>query len=629
MSPPRTDPRSAARPAPGHHGPAPVGGDGGPAVTDATTRIPAAKIEAATTKITAARVAAAAPGAPAEAAAPGEDHADRLLAGLNEQAWFVTRIPCPQVMLFPDHATVDGQRIELGSHPSARAAAVEHLRAAAFALRGHDGAIRASVRAADSDDVWPAIVTARGEVFDDTGSFDLLTIPKKAPSWKELLGYAAGLVALLALFVSGVLALTQTSPPAPAAVAAPPPTGTPTEYPQLPPVGYATRADWSAPIAEQSVPLVSATGPIITVTDGHVVGLDPKTGVSVWSSPLPQAASTATTPGGLHLSVIDGQESVATTSSKALWWWPVGGSTHDPRSVELPTGATVSFAGSAPLITVPGQHAQLLAAGVLHDYVVPAGAIALGAQGDTITAANSVGQVWSITAATAAAPPASWQVPAPAGASGLDTVAGFAAPFGAGGPERHAVLVTTWYTADANTRLVVVVDAAARTASSAAVTVPAQSVSGQPFAISPHGVLGVLGELLVNASNGHATVLSGWQSRAVNDDAAYGLVSSAASGVTPAGKVSSTGSGVIPIGTAGDMSLVTSTVQNVRTLYGLPAATTSPVPTPSMTVPAPAPMGTAGPTPQEAPSPAPPQAPPAASPVAPPPPPAPAPGGHP
>ncbi len=85
------------------------------------------------------------------------------------QLWEVPTFPCPQVVLGQEYAEIDGKRVPAGDgelDPQSVATAV--LVAQARRLRGEQGAIRAKVRAADSDVVWHAIVTGSGELFDAT-----------------------------------------------------------------------------------------------------------------------------------------------------------------------------------------------------------------------------------------------------------------------------------------------------------------------------------------------------------------------------------------------------------------------------------------------------------------------------
>ncbi len=310
------------------------------------------------------------------------------------QVWEVPAFPCPEVVVGAEYAEIDGERVALGADEAdPRSAVTAVLVAQARRLRRGQGAIRATVRTADSEVVWQAIVTAHGELFDATPA------PGTARSgwsrWRVLAGVGGAVVALAVATVA-VVASNRTPPPVTAAAAPPPVTGTPTPYPSLPPPGYGGQADWSAPITPGSVPLVAADGTIITVTGTAgspvLAVLDPGTGAPVWTTALPRDATTASTGSGLHLSEIDAHPVVTAATSDGLDWWGMDGS-HTSGSVSLPAGATVSFAGSSPLVTEPGQRAAAIADGRLVDRAVPAGAVALGATGDTVVAANSVGQV--------------------------------------------------------------------------------------------------------------------------------------------------------------------------------------------------------------------------------------------
>jgi len=256
------------------------------------------------------------------------------------QLWEVPTFPCPVVVLGVEHAEIDGCRVPPGEGADGqhdpRAAATAVLVATARRLRGQQGAIRATVRAADSDVVWQAIVTGNGELFDATPA------PGTArPRWGgwRLIAAGAGVVVVLAVATVVVVASNRTPPPAVAAAAPPPPTGTPTPYPSLPPPGYGGQADWSAPIAAGSVPVLAADGRIVTVTgtagSPTVAVLDPATGVPVWSAELPRAAATFSSGGGLHLSRIDGHPVVAVAAGDTVHWWTLDGE-HTAGSVAIP-----------------------------------------------------------------------------------------------------------------------------------------------------------------------------------------------------------------------------------------------------------------------------------------------------
>jgi len=542
------------------------------------------------------------------------------------QLWEVPHFPCPQVLLAEEYAEIDGTRVPPdGTDP--RTAATAILVAQARLLRGDRGAIRARVRAADSDVVWHAIVTGGGELFDATPA------PGAARSgwgrWR-MLGVGAAVAVLLAVATVVVVASNRPPPPALAAAAPPPVTGTPTPYPSLPPPGYAGRADWSAPILPQSVPLIAGDGSIITVTgtpgSATLAVLDPATGAPVWSTSLPRGAAASSPDTGLHLSEIDGHPVVTARTSDGLLWWALDGD-HTSGSVSIPTGATVSFAGTSPLVTEAGQHAATVTDGALVERAVPAGAVALGATGSTIVAANSVGQVWRLGATTADAPPPPVTVPGPPGARSLASIAGYAGlpTTAVAHPE---LLVLSWYTTDPATQLVSLLDPLTNTAVSSPLSVPATAVGSGRWQPSPRNLLATLGTVLVDTRDGVLHALStGWATTAVTDTAAYGTRSSDRFTVTAAGQESPTGSGVTPVGVAGTRAVVTSSVAGTDTVYGLPAASGPVLPTPSVPVSAPAGQPSPNPVPSAAPTPTTPQpAPVPASPAPVPLPPLPAPG---
>jgi len=536
------------------------------------------------------------------------------------QVWEVPAFPCPEVVLGADYAEIDGERIPLGDDEAdPRSAATAVLVAQARRLRRGQGAIRATVRTADSDVVWQAIVTAHGELFDATPA------PGTARSgwsrWRVLAGVGAAVV-LLAVATVAVVASNRTAPPVVATSAPPPPTGTPTPYPSLPPPGYGGQADWSAPITPGSVLLVAADGTIITVTGTPgspvLAVLDPATGAPVWTTALPRDAATSSTGSRLHLSAIDAHQVVTAATSDGLDWWGMDGA-HTSGSVSIPAVATVSFAGSSPLVTEPGQRAATITDGHLVDRAVPAGAVALGATGDTIVAANSVGQVWRLGAATAETPPSPVTVPTPPGAGPLASIAGYAG-LGTTTPVAHPeILVASWYTPDPATRLVGLIDPVTNTAVGAPLSVPATGIASGHWQPSPRNLLATVGTVFVDARDGVARALSTtWATTSVTDTAAYGTRNSDRYLVSPAGQESPTGSGVIPIGMSGTRAVVTSSVAGADTVYGLPVAAGPVLPTPSVPVSAPPPQPSAGPVPSPAPSPtttAPAPAPPPAAPA--------------
>lgn len=521
------------------------------------------------------------------------------------QLWQVPEYPRPQVVLHETQVTIDGRFHPVRPGQEPREAATQVLVDLALRLRGEAGAVRADVRTLGSEQAWKAIVTATGEVFDAT------TTAKggggRRRNGRLLLAGGGVLVAVLAFGTALVVVLAQQQPATPAVAATgPAPTGTPAPYPQLPPPGFSGRADWSAAIGGQSEPVITTAGQVVTVspttTDRTLDVRDPRTGIPVWSAALPSGMGTGGQ--GLRLSVLDGQESVVATTPSSLAWWPVEGPDHTPRTVALPTGATVSYAGSTPLVTWPGQHAGLITHGTLTDAAAPAGSVAVGATDSTIVATNSVGQLWRLTAATATS------LPAPiataqrvAGATALESVAGYAAPHPASTtPE---LLVLTWYTADPATRVVSLLDATTGAAVGASVTVARSAVTSSGWRASEHNTIGTLGQVLVDVTAPAVhTLPDGWATTAITETHVYGTSNTTTLVADATGATTPTGSGVIPLGTADGLAVVTATVGYDTTVYGLPPATTPAGPTPSVKVPAPPALRPTNPVPGPAPTPA-------------------------
>ncbi len=491
------------------------------------------------------------------------------------QVWEVPAFPCPEVVVGEKYAEIDGERVPLGDDEAdPRSAATAVLVAQARRLRRGQGAIRATVRTTDSEVVWQAIVTAHGELFDATPRTGCCPVGVVAVAGARGCQCRGGVVG--GGHGDGGGLEPHPPPPVVAAPAPPPVTGTPTPYPSLPPPGYGGQADWSAPITAGSVPLVAGDGTIITVTGTPgspvLAVLDPATGAPVWTTALPRDATTSSTGSGVHLSEIDAHPVVTAATSDGLDWWGMDGA-HTSGSVSIPAEATVSFAGSSPLVTEPGQRAAAISGGRLVERAVPAGAVALGATGDTVVAANSVGQVWRLGAATAETPPSPVTVPTPPGAGPLASIAGYAGLGSTTVVAHPEILVASWYTPDPGTRLVGLIDPVTNTAIGAPLRVPATGIASGRWQPSPRNLLATVGTVLVDARDGVARALStGWSTTSVTDTAAYGTRNSERYLVSPAGQEAPTGSGVTPIGVAGTRAVVTSSVAGADTVYGLPVA---------------------------------------------------------
>ena len=531
--------------------------------------------------------------------------------GPDGRLWQVPTYPRPVIVLDERVVTIDGRRYPVRPGQEPRDTANTVLVDLVLRLRGEAGAIHADVRMAASEQTWPVVVTGTGEILDATPTSTGRGGARR--NRRLVLAGGGALVAVLVLTAAVAVALTQATPVPPAvASTGQAPTGTPVPYPQLPPPGYSGTAAWSAVIDSATTPVITTTGQIATVSppgsgERTLDVRDPATGITVWSAVLPRGAASGSQ--GLRLSQVDGQESVVATAGTSLSWWPLAGDDHTPRTVDLPTGATVSYAGSTPLVTWPAQHAGTITHGALTDLAVPAGAIAVGASTSTgtptVVAVNSVGQLWRLTTATAAFPPAPVATAAPvAGATVLESVAGYAAPTPTGATAE--LLVLTWYTPDPATRVVSLLDASTGAAVGTPLTAPRSDLTAG-WQASTHNVLGTLGRVLLDTTVPVLRTLpAGWNTTAISDTQVHGDAASTPMVVTPAGMATPTGSGVIPLGVAGGLAVVTDTTGSngsTATLYGLPMATTPAGPTPSTAVPPAPALPPTNPVPAPAPAP--------------------------
>ncbi|UZJ27015.1 hypothetical protein RHODO2019_18665 (plasmid) [Rhodococcus antarcticus] len=540
--------------------------------------------------------------------------------GPDGRLWQVPAYPRPVVVLDTDVVTIDGRRYPVRPGQEPRDAANPVLVELALRLRGEAGAIHADVRTTGSEQSWPVVVTGTGDVFDATPTSSGSGTRRNG---RLLLAGGGVLVAVLGLATAVVVVVSTSSAPAAtvAVVAGPAPTGTPVPYPQLPPPGFSQTAAWSAPIDPGTTPVITTTGQIVTVSppgagERTLDVRDPATGITAWSAVLPRGAGTGSE--GVRLSQVEGHESVVATTSTDLTWWPTDGEDHTPRTVALPVGAVVSFAGSTPLVTWPAQHAGILTdstpttGAALTDLAVPAGAVAVGATAGTVIAVNSVGQLWRLTPATAQFPPAPVATAALVpGASALESVAAYTAPTPAGAtPE---LLVLTWFTPDPAVRVVSLLDATTGAPVGAPVTVARSDLTGG-WQTSEHNTLGTLGRVLLDTTvPALRTLPAGWATTAISDTQVHGSAASTPMVLTPAGVATPTGSGVIPLGViptvvipgaiAAGLAVVTATAGTLTTLYGLPTSTTPAGPTPSVPVPAPPALRPTNPVPSPAPAP--------------------------
>lgn len=473
--------------------------------------------------------------------------------------------PTLQATLAADHAVLAGRRLDPMAGQDPRECLVAALAARARELRGEHGSIRARVATPDDTgegEEFSAVVTAAGQVIDTTGTGDTATAAGGRPRHRVWLTAAAALVAVLAVGATVVLVVTrggqeERATPAPRPAAA---TGTPTVYPRRPPAGFSGVAAWSAPIDSSTRPVSAPGGLVVSTTRDSVRARHVGTGAIAWHVPLPSSAQTGSSAGGLHVATIDGHPAVVTTGGDQLFWWPVNGRTHRRHTVTLPDGAAVSYAGSTPLVTIPGQHAGIVTGGRLADRVVPAGATALAAAGRVVVAADTAGHVWRLTPQHPQFPSAPVDLAVPAGGQGSPRVAG-----AAGG-----LLATTWATKDPKQRIVALSDPHSGHPI-AAQPVAAEGITDAGLHSSPNGQLAVLGDVVLDTEKSRQIrQVSGLRPWITLNGLVYGVDGERHPVVVDAsGRSRPAGGGAVPVALSRGWAVVTSTVGSRTRIYAL------------------------------------------------------------
>lgn len=289
--------------------------------------------------------------------------------------------------------------VEAGQDPVdvALAAAADEARL----LPGDLGAIR--VRGIDTaGNVFPMVVRADGRAYD---------LPEPAPGRRSarppwaLPAAAAATALVIAGAVTGtVLAIQQPAAPPAAAPAVPALPGAGSPLPVPAPPGYGQQARWAVPVSKEVKPVAGPDKTLLVAdSQGRLALLDAATGRPRW------IGSDAPRTGDLHVLLNAGQAIAATSSGSDIKLWPLpfppsgagryqssAASSVAPTTVKLPANAKVSFAGPAPLITLPDQTAAMVRRGAVARVDVPVGAAAIAADADSVTAVTAAGVVYDL-----------------------------------------------------------------------------------------------------------------------------------------------------------------------------------------------------------------------------------------
>lgn len=462
------------------------------------------------------------------------------------------------------HAVLEGRVLDPAPGQDVRECLVDALAERARHLRGPQGSIRTRIEATDDSGTvtgFSAVVTASGTVVDTTEPDEAATPRAHRRGFRLTALAAAALVLVGTAVTAAFFASSQPDHSRPGPVPRPTAGTTPTVYPRPAPAGWSSVAQWSAPIASNTRPVIAPNGLVIAATEETVQARRARTGALVWQVALPSAARITTTSGGLHISRVNGRTAVVVQAGDRLLWWPIGGRTHRRHAVPLPAGSEVSFAGSSPLVTSPGQHAGLVAGDRLVDRVVPPGATAMAVIGDTVLAADTAGHVWRLTPASPEFPPPPVTLQAPNGAHGTPHVAGVL----------NGLLVTIWPTDKPGQRVVALSDPRSGRPV-AARTVAAEGLDTAQWYAAPNHQLAALGDVIINAAQRTIYQVPGFEPWIALNGLIYGVNEQDALVAVTAGGQRRPAGGVVPMALTRGWAIVTATVRGETTMYALPPA---------------------------------------------------------
>ncbi|WP_300345602.1 hypothetical protein [Nesterenkonia sp.] len=267
---------------------------------------------------------------------------------------------------------LDGIRVEPAVGQTATEAAIAAV-ARKAAEHGRD-AVRVIVTTPEGDR-WPMVVTRNGEAIEVPEAESVAPKGSKKP----LIIAATALIAIAAAGGAAAVIVTAEDSPEPAVETEPQnqwePPNAGAQVPVGLPEGFSSTAAWAWSVSRDSGALALSSGTIvIRDDDGYLLGISPEDGRQIWRSPTaPRSADS------LHETTWAGHSVLVETSTQRLQLWPVPTEPTDepvePTTIELVSGAEVSFAGDAPLIYL-GDYVVATDAGdgSLTEAEVPAGA---------------------------------------------------------------------------------------------------------------------------------------------------------------------------------------------------------------------------------------------------------------
>ena len=280
-------------------------------------------------------------------------------------------------------------------------------------------------------------------------------------------------------------------------------------FPVTPPAEWDARSRWRTPTllpGAGRVLVVDGTAVAFVTAQRRLAVVDAASGQMRWSATYPEGK-----PGSdLAVGTVDGRRVIAAHVGTQLAWWDLD--TGSRRDLALPSGATVTLRGSAPLIVHPGgRTAGVVRDGRLATAAVPDGATALAARADGVITATGAAGWWHLRPGEPQARPVPWEQPGPVG---TPTIVGYLADS----------IVTVLPTATTGTAYVAVYADRARDVRfswGAAAWFDGPAADWFP---SPSQRWGILGRTLIDLTSARTTDLGGWTTQLVSADRAMGLL---------------------------------------------------------------------------------------------------------
>lgn len=226
------------------------------------------------------------------------------------------------------------------------------------------------------------VITATGDVHDTTTPAPAAHQDKPSTRRRVLI-IGGALTACLALIaVVGVaigITVSRSTPEHVAEDTTLPGAGQP--LPLLSPPGAGALALWTTPVAADGAAMQLADGSILIIdATGDLRALDPETGQTLW---IGRGAPSNLT--GMTETTIDGRPVLARADGQTLQAWPRDMTPTPSARIDLGARATVTYAGTEPLIDLGDQTIARLVDATPQRHNLPAGIIPVQLDATTVT----------------------------------------------------------------------------------------------------------------------------------------------------------------------------------------------------------------------------------------------------